>query len=65
MWASVYCTLGDIEGMQPGNHGRLFNHTIDTYIRGGEQSIKQHNYIKAIKNLKFLLEFPSRDYTAL
>ena len=65
MWASAYCALGDLEGRQPGNHGRLFNHTIDTYIRGGEWSIKLHNYTKAIENLKFLLETSSRDYAAL
>jgi hypothetical protein len=65
MWASAYCELGDLEGRQPGNHGRLFNHTIDTYIRGGECPIKLHNYAKAIENLKFLLETSSRDYAAL
>ena len=65
MWASAYCTLGDLEGRLPGNHGRLFNHTIDNYIRGGEWSIKLHNYTKAIENLKFLLETSSRDYAAL
>lgn len=65
MWAAAYCELGDIEGRQPGNHGRLFNHTIDTYIRGGEYSIKLYNYTKAIENLKFLLETSSRDYAAL
>jgi hypothetical protein len=65
MWASAYCTLGDLEGRQPGNHGRLFNHTIDTYIRGGEWSIKLHNYTKAIENLQYLLETQSRDYAAL
>ena len=65
MWAKAYCELGDLEGRKPGNHGRLFNHTIDTYIRGGEYSIKLHNYTKAIENLKFLLESPSRDYAAL
>ncbi len=65
MWAKAYCELGDLEGRQPGNHGRLFNHTIDTYIRGGEWSIKLHNYTKAIENLKFLLETSSRDYAAL
>jgi hypothetical protein len=65
MWANVYSTLGDLEGRLPGNHGRLFNHTIDTYIRGGEWSIKLHNYTKAIENLKFLLETSSRDYAAL
>jgi len=65
MWAKAYCELGDLEGRQPGNHGRLFNHTMDTYIRGGEWSIKLHNYKKAIENLKFLLETSSRDYAAL
>jgi hypothetical protein len=65
MWASAYCALGDLEGREPGNHGRLFNHTIDTYIRGGEWSIKLHNYRKAIENLKFLLNTQSRDYAAL
>jgi len=65
MWAKAYCELGDLEGRQPGNHGRLFNHTIDVYIRGGEWSIKLHNYTKAIENLKFLLETSSRDYAAV
>jgi len=65
MWASAYCALGDLEGRQPGNHGRLFNHTIDIYIRGGEWSIKLHNYTKAIENLKFLLNTASKDYAAL
>ena len=65
MWATAYCALGDLEGRQPGNHGRLFNHTIDTYIRGGEWSIKLHNYAKAIENLKYLLNTTSRDYAAL
>jgi hypothetical protein len=65
MWASAYCALGDLEGRLPGNHGRLFNHTIDNYIKGGEWSIKLHNYTKAIENLKFLLETSSRDYAAL
>ena len=65
MWASAYCELGDLEGRLPGNHGRLFNHTIDTYIRSGEWSIKLHNYTKAIENLKYLLNTTSRDYAAL
>ena len=65
MWTRAYCELGDLEGRQPGNHGRLFNHTIDIYIRGGEWSIKLHNYTKAIENLKFLLETSSRDYAAV
>jgi hypothetical protein len=65
MWAKAYCELGDLEGRQPGNHGRLFNHTVDTYIKGGEWIINLHNYTKAIENLKFLLETSSRDYAAL
>lgn len=61
VWKKAFCELEDLEGRKPGNEERLYNHTIENLVRGGEYVVSLKDYSKAIENLKFLLSSPLAD----
>jgi hypothetical protein len=60
-WKKAFCELEDLEGRKSGNEERLYNHTLENLVRGGEYVVSLKDYPKAIQNLEFLLSSPLAD----